>query len=96
MILWRNWGGWHALNVFFFRFKPADDHFRIEYVAFTLMRGNSKSDTESLKRFRIALKRKVTIKDNKALRSVIFITKFTKILAKMSIDVCRVSLLATS
>ena len=81
---------------FFFRFKPADDHFRIEYVAFTLMRGNSKSDTESLKRFRIALKCTVTIKDNKALRSVIFITKFTKILAKMSIDVCRVSLLATS
>ena len=31
-------------------------------------------------------------KDNKALRSVIFITKFTK----MSIDVCRVSLLTTS
>ena len=59
MILWRNWGGWHALNVFFFRFEQ--DHFRIEYVAFTLMRGNSKSDTESLKRFRIALKRKVTI-----------------------------------
>ena len=35
-------------------------------------------------------------KDNKALRSVIFITKFTKIFAKMSIDVCRVSLLTTS
>ena len=43
----------------FFRFEQ--DHFRIEYVAFTLMRGNSKSDTELLKRFRIALKRKMTI-----------------------------------
>ena len=32
-------------------------------------------------------------KDNKALRSVIFITEFTKIEAKLSIDVCRVSLL---
>ena len=31
------------------------------HVAFTLMRGNSKSDTESLKRFRFALKRKMTI-----------------------------------
>ena len=52
MILWRNWGGWHALNVFFF--FASKDHFRIEYVAFTLMdlmRGNSKSDTESLKGF---------------------------------------------
>ena len=28
-----------------FRFE--DDHFRIEYVAFTLTRGNTKSDTES-------------------------------------------------
>ena len=42
-----------------FRFEQ--DHFRIEYVAFTLVRGNSKSDTASLKRFRIALKRKMTI-----------------------------------
>ena len=25
-----------------------EDHFRIEYVAFTLTRGNTKSDTESL------------------------------------------------
>ena len=44
---------------FFFRFER--DHFRIEYVAFTLMRGNSKSDNESLKRSRIALKRKMTM-----------------------------------
>ena len=41
-------------------FHFEQDHFRIEYVAFTLMRGNSKSDTASLKRFRIALKRKMT------------------------------------
>ena len=44
MILWRNWGGWHALNVFFSKSSM--------YVGFTLMRGNSKSDT---------LKRKMTI-----------------------------------
>ena len=42
-----------------FRFE--EDHFRIEYVAFTLTRGNTKSDTESLKRFRIVLKPKMTI-----------------------------------
>ena len=51
---------------------------KIEYVAFTLLtRGNSESD-KSLNRFWIALKRKMTKKDNKALRSVLFITKFTK------------------
>ena len=95
MILWRNWGGWHALNVFFFRFEQ--DHFRIEYVAFTLTRGNSKSDTASLKKVSDRAETQGDYrKDNKALRSVIFITKFTKILAKMSIDVCRVSLLTTS
>ena len=62
---------------FFFASSRSD--FRIEYVAFTLLtKGNSKSD-KSLKRFRIALKRKMTEKkDNKALRSVLFITKFTK------------------
>ena len=42
-----------------FRFE--EDHFRIEFVAFTLTRGNTKSDTESLKRFRIVLKPKMTI-----------------------------------
>ena len=35
------------------------------HVAFTLMRGNLKSDTESLKRFRIALKRKMTIENTR-------------------------------
>ena len=51
---------------------------KIEYVAFTLLtRGNSESD-KSLNRFLIALKRKMTKKDNKTLRSVLFITKFTK------------------
>ena len=79
MILWRNWGGWHALNVFFFVSSRITSKSSM-HVAFTLMRGNSKSDTESLKRFRIALKRNDNYrKDNKALRSVIFITKFTKI-----------------
>ena len=39
--------------------------------------GNSESD-KSLNRFWIALKREMTKKDNKALRSVLFITKFTK------------------
>ena len=44
----------------FFASRRSD--FRNEYVAFTLLtRGNSKSD-KSLKRFRIALKRKMTIK----------------------------------
>ena len=58
----------------------SDFRIRIEYVAFSLLtRGNSESD-KSLKRFRIALKRKMTIKkDNKALRSVLFTTNFTKI-----------------
>ena len=42
-------------------FRLEEDHFRIEYVAFTLTRGNTKSDTESLKRFQIALKPKMTI-----------------------------------
>ena len=42
-------------------FATSRSDFRIEYVAFTLLtRGNSKSD-KSLKRFRIALKRKMTI-----------------------------------
>ena len=57
MILWRNWGGWHALNVFFFFASSRVTSESSMHVAFTLMRGNSKSDTES---FRIALKRKVT------------------------------------
>ena len=61
MILWRNWGGWHALNVFYFASRRITSEFRIEYVAFTLTRGNTKSDTESLKRFRIVLKPKMTI-----------------------------------
>ena len=61
-------------------FASSRSDFRIEYVAFTLLsRGNSESD-KSLKRFRIALKRKMTKKDNKALTSVLFIAKFTKIL----------------
>ena len=62
----------------FFAWSRSD--FRIEYVAFTLLRrGNSESD-KSLKRFRIALKRKMTKKkDNKVLRSVLFITKLLKI-----------------
>ena len=47
----------------FFRFKQ--DHFKIDVKAFTLMRGNLKSDTESLKRFRIALKRKMTIENTR-------------------------------
>ena len=43
-------------------FASSRSDFRIEYVAFTLLtRGNSKSD-KSLKRFRIALKRKMTKK----------------------------------
>ena len=43
-------------------FASSRSDFRIEYVAFTLLtRGNSESD-KSLKRFRIALKRKITIK----------------------------------
>ena len=76
MILRRNWGSWRALSVFFFASSRSD--FKIEYVAFTLlMRGNSESD-KSLNRFWIELKRKMTKKDNKALRSVLFITKFTK------------------
>ena len=64
--------------VFFFASSRSD--FKIEYVAFcssVLTRGNSESD-KSLNRFWIALKRKMTKKDNKALRSVLFITKFTK------------------
>ena len=62
-------------------FASSRSDFPIEYVAFTLLtRGNSESD-KSLKRFRIALKLKMTKKkDNKALRSVLFITKFTKTL----------------
>ena len=61
---------------FFFASSRSDC--KIEYVAFTLLtRGNTESD-KSLNRFWIALKRKMTKKDNKALRSVLFITKFTK------------------
>ena len=59
-------------------FASSRSDFRIEYVAFTLLtRSNSESD-KSLKRFRIALKRKMTKKDNKALTSGLFIVKFTK------------------
>ena len=59
-------------------FASSRSDFKIVYVAFALLtRGNSESD-KSLKRFWIALKRKMTKKDNKALRSVLFITKFTK------------------
>ena len=47
-------------SAFFFASSRIDS--RIEYVAFTLLTtGNSESD-KSLKRFRIALKRKMTIK----------------------------------
>ena len=62
MILWRNWSGWHALNVFFFVSSRITSKSSM-HVAFTLMRGNLKSDTESLKRFRIALKHKMTIEN---------------------------------
>ena len=66
-----------ACSKYFFCASSRSD-FKIEYVAFTLLtRGNSESD-KSLNRFWIALKRKMTKKDNKALRSVLFITKFTK------------------
>ena len=59
-------------------FALSRSDFRIEYVAFTLLtRGNLESD-KSLERFQIALKRKMTKKDNKALRSVLFIVKFPK------------------
>ena len=58
-----------------FRFEQ--DHFRIEYVAFTLERKLKKrycpgytDRAETQDDYR---------KDNKALRSAIFITKFTKI-----------------
>ena len=63
MILWRNWGGWHALNVF---------SFKIEYVCrfYSYERKLKKRYSETQDDYR---------KDNKALRSVIFITKFTKI-----------------
>ena len=77
MILWRNWGNWRVLSVFFF-FASSRSDFKIDFVAFTLLtRGNSESD-KSFNRFWITLKRKITKKDNKALRSVLFITKFTK------------------
>ena len=67
-----------ACSKCFFFFASSRSDFKIEYVAFTLLtRGNSESD-KSLNRFWIALKRKMTKKDNKALRSVFFITKFTK------------------
>ena len=60
MILWRNWGSWLALSVFFFALSRND--LRTDYVAFTLLtRGNSESD-KSLKRFKITLKCKMTIK----------------------------------
>ena len=61
----------------YFFFASSRSDFKIEYVAFTLLTGNSESD-KSLNRFWIALKREMTKKDNKALRSVLFITKFTK------------------
>ena len=38
MILWRNWGGWHALNVFFFASSRITSESSMGYVAFTLMR----------------------------------------------------------
>ena len=67
-----------ACSKWFFFFASSRSDFKIEYVAFTLLtRGNSESD-KSLNRFWIALKRKMTKKENKALRSVLFITKFTK------------------
>ena len=56
-------------------FASSRSDFRIDFTLLTT--GNSESD-KSLKRFRIALKRKMTKKDNKALRSVLFIVKFTK------------------
>ena len=65
-----------ACSKYFF-FASSRSDFKIEYVAFTLLTGNSESD-KSLNRFWIALKREMTKKDNKALRSVLFITKFTK------------------
>ena len=36
MILWRNWGGWHALNVFFFVSSRITSKSSM-HVAFTLM-----------------------------------------------------------
>ena len=68
-----------ACSKYFF-FASSRSDFKIEYVAFSftvLTRGNSESD-KSLSRFWIALKRKMTKKENRALRSVLFITKFTK------------------
>ena len=65
-----------ACSKYFF-FASSRSDFKIEYVAFALLTGNSESN-KSLNRFWIALKRKMTEKDNKALRSVLFITKFTK------------------
>ena len=66
-----------ACSKYFF-FASSRSDLKIEYVASTLLtRGNSESD-KSLNRFWIALKREMTKKDNKALRSVLFITKFTK------------------
>ena len=65
----------------FLFFASSRSDFKIEYVSSfcssVLTRGNSESD-KSLNRFWIALKRKMTKKDNKALRPVLFITKFTK------------------
>ena len=62
----------------YFFFASSRSDFKIEYVAFTLLtRGSSESD-KLLNRFWMALKREMTKKDNKALRSVLFITKFTK------------------
>ena len=59
------------LQMSLFRFEQ--DHFRIEYVAFTLMRGNSKSATASLKRFWIGLKRKMTIEKRTRHRGQLFL-----------------------
>ena len=64
--------------MFFFSASSRSD-FEIECVAFTLLtRGNSESD-KSLNRFWIALKRKMTKKDNKALRSVFLLQNLLKI-----------------
>ena len=77
MILWRNWGGWHALNVFFFSLRAGSLQNRVcSFYSY---------ERKLKKRYCIAQKvsdRAETQgdyrKDNKAWRSVIFITKFIK------------------
>ena len=59
MILWRNWGGWHAFSVFFC-FEQESLQNRVCRPFLFLTTGNSKSD-RSLKRLWIALKSKTTI-----------------------------------